>query len=202
MFITFEGIDGSGKSTQLALLAQRLRDAGRAVVETVEPGGTAIGRKIRQILLDPDHAALSATAELLLYFAARAQNVDEVIQPALGRGAIVLSDRFTDSTLVYQGYGRGLGAEAVLALDRVACRGLTPSLTLFLDIDIDTALARARQHGADRMEAEGHRFYARVRDAYHRLAAAEPGRVVPIDAAGPPDAVAVRIWTIVSARLK
>jgi dTMP kinase len=202
MFITFEGIDGSGKSTQLALVARRLRDAGRAVVETVEPGGTVIGRKIRQILLDPEHSALSPVAELLLYFAARAQNVDDVIQPALRRGAVVLSDRFTDSTLVYQGHGRGLGADTVLALDRVACRGLAPNLTLFLDIAVDTALDRARQRGADRMEAEDHVFYQRVRDAYHALSAAEPARVIPIDATGSPDAVAARVWTVVSARLK
>src|SRR4030095_3170587 len=118
VFITFEGMDGSGKSTQIRRLAKRLLQAGRQVVETVEPGGTRIGAHIRGILLDVTNQELSPTSELLLYFAARAQNVDQVIQPALAQGAIVLSDRFTDSSLAYQGCGRGLGTNAVLALDR------------------------------------------------------------------------------------
>jgi dTMP kinase len=126
LFITFEGMDGSGKTTQLRRLAAHLRALGRAVLETAEPGGTAIGTKIRQILLDARNQALSPTAELLLYFASRAQNVDESIQPALDRGEIVLADRFTDSTLAYQACARGLGADVVLALDEIACRGLRP----------------------------------------------------------------------------
>src|ERR1051326_8729426 len=122
LFITFEGIDGSGKTTQMHRLADRLRALGRTVLETVEPGGPPIAAKIRRILLDSANQELSPTTELLLYFASRAQNVDEWIQPALERGEIVLSDRFTDSSLVYQGAGRGLGAETVKALDRIACR--------------------------------------------------------------------------------
>src|SRR5215212_9111874 len=120
LFISFEGMDGSGKTTQMRRLAARLRGMGRTVVETVEPGGPPIAMKIRRILLDSANQELSAAAELLLYFASRAQNVDQVIRPALERGEIVLSDRFTDSSLVYQGFGRGLGADAVRALDQVA----------------------------------------------------------------------------------
>jgi dTMP kinase len=123
LFVTFEGVDGSGKSTQLRRLAAALRARGERVVETVEPGGTAVGAQIRSILLDPANAMLGARAELLLYFAARAQNVDEILEPAIARGDIVLSDRWTDSTLAYQGWGRGLGEEVVEALDRIACRG-------------------------------------------------------------------------------
>src|SRR5580704_13067802 len=143
LFITFEGMDGSGKTTQMHLLAARLRGLGRTVLETAEPGGTPIGTKIRRILLDSANQELSPAAELLLYFASRAQNVDEWIAPALQRGEVVLADRFTDSSLVYQGYGRGLGAENVLALDRIACRGLKPNVTILVDIDAGTSLARA-----------------------------------------------------------
>src|SRR2546425_4828693 len=143
-FITFEGIDGSGKSTQMRMLAERLRADGHDVLEAVEPGGTAIGRQIRRILLDAANHDLRPTAELLLYFASRAQNVDECILPALAAGKIVLCDRFTDSTLAYQGYARGLGAETVLALDCIACHGLEPDLTLLIDVDLDTGLGRMR----------------------------------------------------------
>src|SRR6185437_667544 len=126
LFITFEGMDGSGKTTQMHRLAARLRATGRTVLETAEPGGPPVATQIRRILLNSANTALSPTTELLLYFASRAQNVDEWIHPALARGEIVLSDRFTDSSLVYQGYGRGLGIEAVEALEKIACRGLKP----------------------------------------------------------------------------
>src|SRR5258705_9765674 len=164
VFITFEGMDGCGKSTQMSRLAKRLAREGRATVETAEPGGTQIGSQIRRILLDSANRELSATTELLLYFAARAQNVDQVILPALAEGKIVLSDRFTDSSLAYQGCGRGLGAETVLALDRIACRGLKPDLTLLIEIDLATSLARAEarnRHGnrTDRMEEQEAAFY-------------------------------------------
>ena len=134
IFITFEGMDGCGKTTQMRRLARRLKREGRSVLQTAEPGGTEIGLQIRGILLDSKNHELSPTAELLLYFAARAQNVDQWILPALSQGTIVLADRFTDSSLVYQGCGRGLGAETVLALDRIACRGLKPDLTLLIDV--------------------------------------------------------------------
>jgi dTMP kinase len=143
LFITLEGPDGGGKSTQARLLAERLRREGYAVLETVEPGGTRIGQQIRRILLDPAHSEMRPTAELLLMFAARAQNVEESILPALELGKIVVSDRFTDSSIAYQGAGRGLGWDTVLEVDRIACRGLKPDLTLCIDIDTETGLARA-----------------------------------------------------------
>jgi len=199
VFITFEGMDGCGKSTQLHRLAKRLSREGRSVVETAEPGGTRIGNKIRSILLDAAHHELSPSTELLLYFAARAQNVDEVILPSLARGAIVLSDRFTDSSLAYQGCGRGLGADTVLALDRIACRGLKPDLTLLIDIDLATGQARAEaRKRADRMEEQAAGFYKKVRDAYTALAEAEPGRFHVIDGRGDAASVEKDIWDVVS----
>ena len=204
MFITFEGIDGSGKTTQMRLLSGRLRAAGYEVVENAEPGGTPIGVQIRRILLDARNQELCPTAELLLYFASRAQAVDELVLPALNQGKIVLSDRWTDSTLVYQGCGRGLGADTVLALDRIACRGLVPDLTLIVDIDLETSLARARQRNTaaesseTRMDEQSLDFHRRVRDAYHALAAREPQRVRRVDGSAGIDTVAGEIWGIVS----
>jgi dTMP kinase len=203
VFITFEGMDGCGKTTQMRHLAKRFRREGREVLETAEPGGTEIGRQIRHILLDSENHELSPTAELLLYFACRAQNVDQWILPALARGEIVLSDRFTDSSLVYQGCGRGLGAETVLSLDRIACRGLKPDLTLFLDIDLATSLARAkarnvRGNRTDRMEEQEAAFYEKVRDAYLTLAAREPKRFRKIDGRANLEEVAEQIWEAVS----
>src|SRR5438034_3200072 len=176
IFITFEGMDGCGKTTQMRRLGKRLRGAGHKVLETVEPGGTEIGSQIRRILLDSANRELSPSTELLLYFAARAQNVDQVILPALGDGTIVLSDRFTDSSFAYQGCGRGLGSETVMALDRIACRGLKPDLTLLIDIDLATSIERRSRRSADRMEEQTEAFHRKVRDAYAALAAAEPER--------------------------
>ena len=204
MFITFEGIDGSGKTTQMRLLGERLRAGGHRVVENAEPGGTPIGMQVRRILLDARNQELCPTAELLLYFASRAQAVDELVRPALAAGKIVLSDRWTDSTLVYQGCGRGLGAETVLALDRIACRGLAPDLTLIVDIDLDTSLARARRRNTaaesseTRMDEQSLEFHRRVRDAYHALAAQEPARVRLVDGRADVDTVARQVWDIVS----
>jgi dTMP kinase len=205
LFITFEGMDGSGKTTQMRRLAGRLRDRGRTVLETAEPGGTAIGREIRRILLDAANQELSPAAELLLYFASRAQNVDEAIQPALSRGEIVLADRFTDSSLVYQGCGRALGAEAVLALDRVACRGLKPDLTILVDIDVETSLARAHarnsaeSHSETRMDEQSVEFHRKVYDAYQALARREPERIKRVDGRLSIDELERAIWEIVSA---
>jgi dTMP kinase len=204
-FITFEGLDGSGKTTQLGRLAAHLRARGHTVLETAEPGGTVIGRKIRQILLDSSHQELSPTAELLLYFASRAQNVDEVIMPALTRGEVVLADRFTDSTLAYQGCGRGLGAEAVIQLDRIVCRGLVPDLTLLVDIDVDTALARAQARNASqpghetRMDEQARDFHRKVYDAYQWMAAREPNRIRRIEGCTSIDEIEREIWQVVTA---
>ena len=200
LFLSFEGIDGCGKTTQLALLAGKLRDTGREVVETVEPGGTSAGRAVRAILLDPLHPQLDARAELLLYFASRAQNIAEVIAPALGRGAIVVCDRFTDSTIAYQGAGRGLARESILELHRIACGGLFPDLTFLLDIDIATSLRRAHERNRvtasseTRLDDENCQFFERVRDQYRALADLERDRIRMIDARDSVDIVAARIW--------
>jgi dTMP kinase len=203
LFLTFEGPDGSGKSTQLRLLSVRLRAMGRDVLETVEPGGTPIGTQIRRVLLDAKNQDLCPTAELLLMFASRAQNVDQCILPALTQGKIVLCDRFTDSTLVYQGAGRGLGAEVVFEVDRIACRGLVPDLTLLVDIDIETGLKRAYRRNRkainleSRIDEQAASFHRKVRDAYHQLAADEPGRVRMIDGTRDEAAVAEDVWAAV-----
>jgi dTMP kinase len=203
LFLTFEGMDGSGKTTQMRLLAERLRRQGRAVVESAEPGGTPIGMQVRRVLLDSANQELRPTAELLLYFACRAQNVDQWILPALAEGKIVLSDRFTDSSLVYQGCGRGLGAETVMALDRIACRGLVPDVTLLIDIDAETSLARAHARNATardtetRMDEQSVAFHRKVYEAYHALAAREPDRFRIVDGRAEREAMAREIWDIV-----
>jgi len=206
-FITFEGIDGSGKTTQMRRLAERLRAEKHDVFETVEPGGTAVGQQIRRILLDSANEDLRPTAELLLYFASRAQNVEQCILPALRAGKIVLSDRFTDSTLAYQGYARGLGQETVLTLDRIACQGLTPALTLLIDVDLDTALARTRERNASsptaetRLDDESREFHRKVREAYLSIARQNANRFRVIDGRGAPDDVAARVWENVLAHV-
>jgi dTMP kinase len=203
LFITFEGMDGSGKTTQIRRLAERLRGMGRVVLETAEPGGTRIGAQIRRTLLDSAHQELSPTAELLLYFASRAQNVDELIVPALQRGEVVLVDRFTDSTLVYQGCGRDLGSDTVVALDRIACRGLKPDLTLLVDIDPETSLARAHARNAaepsceTRMDDQSPEFHQRVYAAYHELAAREPKRVKLVNGRASIESIEAEIWSVV-----
>ncbi len=207
IFITFEGMDGSGKTTQMHRLAERLRSLGRTVTETVEPGGPPIAQKIRRILLDSANQELSPTAEILLYFASRAQNVDEWILPALARGEIVISDRFTDSSLVYQGVGRGLGVDTVVELDRIACRGLKPDLTILVDVDAEASLARARSrnqaepHCETRMDDQALEFHLKVYQAYHALAAAEPERVRLVDGSAAIDEIEREVWTIVSAHV-
>lgn len=210
-FITFEGLDGCGKTTQMSLLAKRLRTAGCTVLESYEPGGTRIGAQVRRILLDSANHELCPTAELLLYFACRAQNVEEAILPALRRGEIVLSDRFTDSTLVYQGVGRGLGKQLVLTLDQIACKGLVPDLTLLLDIDLEISLARARSRNAascqtgaaaeTRMDDQDLAFHRKVQQAYAELAAEHPERISVIDARAAIEDIAERIWRVVARRL-
>jgi dTMP kinase len=199
LFITFEGIDGCGKTTQFRLLAHWLRDRGKNVIETAEPGGTAIGRQIRRILLDPASTDIQPRTELLLYCASRAQNVDQVIRPSLDAGSIVLCDRFTDSTLVYQGCGRGLDPGMMRDLDRIVCRGLKPDMTFLIDIDLETSLTRAKRRNEragpieSRIDEESAAFHERVRQGYLALAAEEPNRIVTIDGRTSVNEVAQRI---------
>lgn len=207
LFITFEGPDGSGKSTQARLLAERLRREGHTVLETVEPGGTPIGQQIRRILLDPANQELRAVPELLLMFAARAQNVEQSILPALRQGHIVVSDRFTDSSIAYQGAARGLGWDTVLQVDRIACQGLIPDLTLCIDIDTETGLARAHSRNLSnvrleaRIDEQAVEFHHKVRAAYLELARREPQRVRLIDGTGPQEEIAAKVWDEVKAVL-
>jgi dTMP kinase len=217
-FITFEGLDGTGKSTQMRKLAGALRAAGHKVVETREPGGTATGEKIRRVLLDSRTEGLSPLAEMALMFASRAQHIAEVIQPALDHGQIVLCDRFTDSTEAYQGSGRKLGTEAVLKLHRVLCGDLQPDLTILLESDPATSVGRARRrnqrastvnknagkhHGDEnRFEQQNRSFFARVHEGYLAIAAREPQRVAAVDASGTPAQTHRRIVEIVGRKLK
>ena len=203
-FITFEGPDGSGKTTQMRILADRLRGRGREVVETQEPGGTNIGLQIRSILLNAENRNLCPVTEMLLYFAARAQNFDERILPAWDRGAVVLSDRFTDSTLAYQGGGRELGPDVVMQLHNIACHGLQPDLTVCIDVDARTGLERAKARTgakADRMEEQTIQFHQRVREIYLDLARQYPERIKIIDGRGDVEAVAKRVWEVVKDRV-
>jgi dTMP kinase len=210
LFITFEGIDGCGKSTQLKRLAAHLREQGLEVLTTRQPGGTPFGDRLRSLLLDSRTVALAKGAELALMFADRAQCIAEVIAPALDAGQIVLCDRFTDSTEAYQGGGRELGSDAVLTMHRVVCGNLQPDLTLLLRPDFDLCLQRARRRNdvqssrgpnENRFEQEQAEFYRRVAAKYDEIAAREPGRVVVIDGNGTMDTVHERIVAVTQARL-
>lgn len=193
VFVTFEGGEGCGKSTQLEALATRLIEGGLSVVTLREPGGTRVGELVRAALLDPAHVEMSARAELLLYEASRAQLIAEKIAPALVAGSVVLCDRFFDSTTAYQGYGRGLPLDEIEALNRIATGGLVPDLTIVLDIDPVLGLARATAAGADRLEAEDLAFHERVRSGFLEIARKEPVRVVVVDASGERGLVAGRV---------
>src|SRR5262249_34855702 len=205
LFITFEGMDGSGKTTQMRRLAERLRTLGRTILETTEPGGPPVSTKIRRIILDAANQELSPTTEGLLYFASRAPDVHQWSRPALERGEIVLPARFPDSSLVYQGCGRGLGADTITALDRIACRGLKPDLTLLIDVDAESSVARARArniaepHPETRLDDESLEFHRKVYEAYHALAASEPDRVKVVNGRTDIDAIEQSVWKIVSA---
>jgi len=212
-FITFEGLDGSGKSTQIAKLARGLRARGISVVVTREPGGTTTGEKIREVILHSATAGLSPYAEMALMFASRVQHIHQVILPALAEGQIVLCDRFTDSTEAYQGGGRKLGSKSVLQLHEVLCGNLQPDLTILLDNDvnltIDRARRRNRQHKTkrpdkdeNRFEQESRAFFGRVRSAYLAIAHREPQRVQIVDARGTPRETHAVIMELVRKRLK
>jgi dTMP kinase len=210
-FITFEGLDGAGKSTQLERLAGKLREQGLNVVVTREPGGTPTGEKIRQLLLDTRTSGLAPLAELALMFASRAQHIQEVIAPALAAGQMVLCDRFTDSSEAYQGGGRKLGSQPVLDLHRVLCGDLKPDLTILMDSDVAASVERARRRNQakgklessdeNRFEQENRAFFSRVRDAYLAIAQREPNRVVVVDARGTPDQTHAKISEIVGRKL-
>lgn len=184
LFITFEGLDGCGKSTQMALLADALTGAGYDVLTTREPGGTALGEALRSVLLDVGYTGMSARAEALLYAAARAQLVDEVVRPALDEGRVVLCDRYIDSSLAYQGFGRGLVIEDVITLNVWATDCLFPDLTFALLVDENVRIGRATAEPADRLESEEAAFFHRVAEGYRRLAEDHPHRIRVIDGAG------------------
>lgn len=180
LFITFEGVDGSGKTTQLEMCAKKLADEGYDVITTLEPGGAALGKKLREILLHYE-GDVSSRAELFLYLADRAQHIDEIVKPAVKKGKIVLCDRHTDSTLAYQGHARGLDVERIKKLNLIATDFLKPDLTLVYDIDIESAQKRVGKE-KDRLEAEGLEFHEKVRRGYLQIAQEEPERVKVIDA--------------------
>jgi len=210
-FITVEGLDGCGKSTQLERLAKALRVDGIDVVVTREPGGTPVGEKLRAVVLDSRTAGLSPLAELAILFASRAQHIAEVILPGVHAGKWVLCDRFTDSSEAYQGGGRELGSEAVLTLHRVLCGNLQPDLTILMDSDVAASVARARRRNTavrdssqideNRFEQENKTFFTRVRDKYMEIAKREPQRVVIVDARRPADVVHPEILNVVRNRL-
>ncbi|MBI3934694.1 MAG: dTMP kinase [Acidobacteria bacterium] len=186
-FITLEGLDGCGKSTQLEMLGEYLRDQGKTVILTREPGGTPVGQQIRDVLLNASQQAITPLTELSLMFAARAQHIEQVLLPALHRGGIVLCDRFTDSSMAYQGYGRGGSLDTIRALENLLCQGLRPDLTLILDIDAETSLRRTadrnrKAHQPDtRFEQEDLQFFERVRAGYLAIAKQEPQRARILD---------------------
>lgn len=199
-FITFEGGEGCGKSTQVRRLEAALKAEGKSVLLTREPGGTILAEQIRHLIKDQDEDAPCDRSELMLFLAARAQLVNQVIRPALETGTWVISDRFSDSTLAYQGYGRGLPLELIARMNDFACEGLKPDLTLLLDVSPQTALARrqGRENSSntapDRIERAGEAFHERLRQGFEALARAEPERIVTVDANGTPEEVWDLVW--------
>jgi dTMP kinase len=201
-FITFEGGEGGGKSTQIGLLREYLKSEGHEIVVTREPGGTPIAERIRTLLLDPENTALTPLAELMLYEAARAQHVGELIAPALEAGKIVLCDRFCDSTVAYQGAGRSLSGESVYALNELATHGLMPDITLLMDLPPETGLNRAKGDAqGDRIEKESIDFHTRVREGFLLLAENHPERIHTIDALKSVEEISITIRDIIASAL-
>lgn len=198
LFITLEGVEGCGKSTQAAAIAEHLESLGHTVVTTREPGGTPLGESIREILLDPESGGMEAASELMLYLASRAEHVARVIRPALERGEVVISDRFADASVAYQGGGRGLGAELVESLNKIVTGGVEPDVTFLFDLEPASGLSRLsgrrdRPERLDRIEREALSFHGRVRDAYLALAARWPSRFVVLDAGREPGEIAEQV---------
>lgn len=204
MFITFEGSEGGGKSTQITLLSFYLRQEGYKVITTREPGGTMIGEQVRNCLHDVTNKNMMPTAEALLYSASRAQLVEEVIRPALASRHIVLSDRYADSTIAYQGHGRGLDINDLTRLNRFATGGLKPHLTFLFEIDIEDGLSRRESGGVEmnRMDLQKKDFYLRVMDGYRELAESNPGRWIRIDASRPVEVIQTDLRRHIMERLK
>ncbi len=198
MFISFEGIEGTGKTTQVRLVGDHLQRQGYDVIATVEPGGTAIGEKIREILLDVSFRKMTSLTELLLYNAARAQHLEEVILPALREKKIVLTDRFSDSTIAYQGYGRGIDMDTIVEMDRIASKGVKPGLTILFDLDVREGLNRNLGiNKVDRLESEDIVFHEKVRKGFMELSEREPERFKIVDASMPlPDVTEAILGTI------
>lgn len=204
MFITLEGPDGSGKSMQIGELAKFIRSQGFEVLTTREPGGTSIGDQIREVIMNMKNKSMNPRTEILLFCAARAQIVAEVIRPQLEKGVIVLSDRYADSTLAYQGYGHGLDLDTLRRILNFATGGLVPDLTLLLDVDVEKGLSRRHIGGGEwnRLDDYELAFHQRVREGYHELAAAEPQRWKMIDAGQSPQAVQAALQKVVAEKLK
>jgi dTMP kinase len=201
LFISFEGLDGCGKSTQMDLLAEGLRERGYIVLITREPGGTPLGEAIRDLLLDPQNRGMSARAEALLYAAARAHLVEQVIRPALRDGQVVLCDRYLDSSLAYQGYGRGLGTDDIVTLNVWATDCLFPDLTVLLDLD-DSLRSTRLAAVPDRLEAENEEFHRAVAEGYRTLASLHPHRIRRVDATGTESEVQARVEAVVEEELE
>jgi dTMP kinase len=206
LFVSFEGIEGSGKSTQVALLAQVLRSRGYEIIVTREPGGTPVGQVLRRLLLESSSSPLASSTELLLMLADRAQHAQEIVAPALRANKIIISDRFVDSTTAYQGYGRGVELALLAQLNAFACGGCMPALTLVLDLPVSEGLRRVRQRqsgtqGTDRFEAESVAFHERVRAGYLEIARSDPQRVRILDAARPVEMIHQEILAVVQSRL-
>jgi len=198
-FISLEGIEGTGKSTQAKLLSDYLKEKGFEVVLTEEPGGTQIGLRIRELLLSVEHKGMTAVTELLLYNASRSQHIREIIVPAISSGAIVITDRFTDSTIAYQGFGRGIDLSLINSIDLIATERLRPDITILLDLDAEVGLKRNKRiNKTDRLELEDLEFHQRVRNGYHNLAEKEPERIKLIDASAGIQEIHSRISSIIT----